>query len=62
MDPVPRPVGAETAVSFPYRLPRAELLGQVPSRDPAPIPANDAFDDLAVAPERAAAPPVRAGQ
>lgn len=62
MDSVPEPVGCEAAVAFPNRLPRAELLRQVPPGNSTPVPVSDALDDLSVVPERAAALAVGAGQ
>lgn len=53
VDLVPRPVGRVTAVPLPNRLPRTELRGKIPPGNAASVPVNDAFNDLAVAPERA---------
>ena len=36
--------------------------GKVTPGDPAPVPVDDAFNNLTVAPERPAPPPVRTGQ
>lgn len=58
--PVPNPVCCEAAVAL-RRSARAELLRQVPPCDPAPVPAPNTLDDLAVVPERAPALAVGAG-
>jgi hypothetical protein len=62
MYPVPRPVGRVTAVPLPNRLPRTELRRKIPPGDAAAVAINDAFNDLAVAPERPPTPPVRTRQ
>jgi len=51
-DPVPGPVATVTAVAFPHRLPRPEMLRQIPPRDPSPIPVNDSLGHETVILER----------
>ena len=48
MDPVPGAVDGEPVVPFPHRLPRAELGGQIPPRDPGTEPVNDPLHHLPV--------------
>lgn len=62
MNQVPRSVGCVSAVPLPNRLPRTELRGKVPLGNPTPVPANDVFNDLAIAPKRTPTHPVRTRQ
>jgi hypothetical protein len=61
-NPVPSPVGGETTMPLPDRLPGAELRGKVPPSYSTPVSVDNSFDDLAVAPERPPPPPIRAGK
>ena len=54
VNPVPGPVPAQATVTFPDCLPRSELRRQVPSRNPAPVPVDDALNNLAMIAERPA--------
>jgi hypothetical protein len=44
---VPGPVGSETMMPLPHRLPRAEPLGKITPRHPGAITENDPLDHLA---------------
>lgn len=46
-------VAGEPAVAFPHRLPGTELRGNVPPRDPGPVPVDDSLDHLPVIAKRA---------
>ena len=54
--PVPRPIGGVSAMTLPDRLQGPNSAGRSRPGNAAAVPVNDAFHDLAVAPERAAPP------
>jgi hypothetical protein len=60
VDPVPRAVTGEPTMSLPHRLPRPEVLRQVPPGDPGPEPVHDALHDRAVITKLIAALAIRA--
>lgn len=57
-DNIPSAIAREPAMPgpHPHPLPRTEHLGQVPPRDPGPIPGDDALDHAARIRERAPLP------
>ncbi len=55
---VPGPVGSETMMSLPHRLPRAEPLGKITPRHPGATTDNDPLDHLAMITPRTR-PPLR---
>src|SRR5699024_4860691 len=61
-NPVPGPVNGVAAVSFPYRLPGAEVFRQVAPGNSGSVAVDHAFEDLAGVPERATPPAVTGRQ
>lgn len=45
-DPVPGPIDGVAAVSLPYRLPGAEVFGQVTPGNPGAVPVKHPVEDL----------------
>ena len=62
VDTVPDALRCIAAVPLPHGLPRSELLREVPPGNPAPVPARNAFYNLAVITERASALAIGAWQ
>lgn len=61
-DPVPGPVDGVTTVTFPHRLPGAEVFGQVTPGNPGAVPVDHTFENLTGVPERATPPAVTGRQ
>lgn len=61
-NPVPGPVNGVAAVSFPHRLPGAEVFRQVTPGNSGAVAVNHPFEDLTGVPERATPPAVTGRQ